>query len=641
MLSFFRRIVNSKAGVVVTFFILGIIALAFAASDITGLTSGTTGITGGSVAEVGKAEVTIAELKQRVQSQVEAGRQQQPTLDVTQFVNGGGLDQTLEREITTLALEQFGLSQGMAVSKRSIDAQLQMIPALQGPNGRFDPATYQRLLAQRGLTDAQVRRDMARDTIVQQLIAPTQGASGLPAGLALPYASLLLERRSGQIAFLPSSKMPAGAPPTPAELQTWYGRNIARYTLPERRVVRYASVIPASINAEPTAAEIAAAYTADRAKYAATERRDVAQVVVADQAGAQALAAKVRGGTAIADAARAVGLEASTQAGVDKASYATAASAALADAVFAAAPNAVVGPLRGPLGWTVATVTKVEQVAGRTLAQAQGEIVAALRTRKTAEGLADTQSAIDDALARNATFDEVIADRKLQARTTAPLLANGTDPLATTPADPALAPLAAAAFQMQDGDPPTLVSTGPDGSFAVVALGRVIGAAPRPLAEVSAAVTRDFTADRARQAARRVAGTILAKVNGGTPLGTAAAGTGAIVSPVAAMRADLGRATPAQRAPLALMFSMPANSARTLEAPDNQGWYIVRVDRIQPADARGNQAILAATRAELGRASGPELVQQFARAARNMVGAKTDAGALAQVRRDLLGQSAN
>ncbi len=37
MLSFFRRIINSKAGVVVTFIVLGVIALAFAAGDITGL----------------------------------------------------------------------------------------------------------------------------------------------------------------------------------------------------------------------------------------------------------------------------------------------------------------------------------------------------------------------------------------------------------------------------------------------------------------------------------------------------------------------------------------------------------------------------------------------------------------------------
>ena len=639
MLSFFRRMVHSKAGAVIAFIVLGVIAVMFAASDITGLNTGGSGIAGGDVAKVGKADITIADLKTRVQSAVEGGRQQQPTLDVTQFVNGGGLDQTLEREIATLALQQFGLAQGMAVSKRSVDGQIAGIPAFQGPNGRFDPAAYQRLLASRGLTDAQVRSDIARDTIVQQLIIPTQGAGQFPAALALPYASLLLERRAGQIAFVPSGAMPTGPAPTDAGLQTWYGRNIARYTLPERRVARYALVTPAAINAAPSDAEIAAAYAADRAKYAASEKRTVSQVVVADQAGAQALAAKVRGGADIMQAARGIGLEASTSASVDRTAYAAANSATIADAVFAAQPGAVVGPVKAPIGYVVAKVAKVEQTAGRTLAQARGEIVAALTTRKTAEGLADAQTAIDEALTKGATFDEVVADRKLAARITPALLANGTDPLNPAPADPALAPVIAGVFDLQDGDPPSVVSAGPDGSFAVVALGRVVPSAPRPLAEVRAAVTSDIVADRARQAARRAANAILAKVNAGTPLAQAVGGTPARVTPVATSRAELSRSQRGAPPAVVLMFSMPANAARTLEA--DGGWYVVKLDRIQSGDARGNAPLLAATRGELGRAVGNEYVQQFARAVRNAVGARTDANALAQVRRDLLGQTGN
>ena len=37
--------------------------------------------------------------------------------------------------------------------------------------------------------------------------------------LALPYASLLLERRQGQIALIPAAAVPAGPAPTDAEVQ--------------------------------------------------------------------------------------------------------------------------------------------------------------------------------------------------------------------------------------------------------------------------------------------------------------------------------------------------------------------------------------------------------------------------------------
>jgi peptidyl-prolyl cis-trans isomerase D len=299
--------------------------------------------------------------------------------------------------------------------------------------------------------------------------------------------------------------------------------------------------------------------------------------------------------------------------------------------------------LRGPIGWTIAQVEGIEQVPGKSLAQARDEIAAALRTRKSTEGLANLQATIDDALTKNATFDEVLADHKLAAQTTPALLANGTDPLnPVLPANPALTPIVGAAFQAQDGDPPTLVGTGPDGSFAIVALGRVVPAAPRPFADIRGVLTSDMLAERARNAARQVANSVLAKVNGGASLSAALAQTGLslpAVAPVSASRAQLAQNPRGAQPPLVLMFSMAQGTTRTLEAPDNAGWYIVHLDRIQPGDARGNAAIRDATRRDLGRAIGAEYVDQFVRAVRGEVGVKTNADALAKVRRDLLGQN--
>ncbi|MEX6793675.1 hypothetical protein AB2C70_34045, partial [Pseudomonas aeruginosa] len=93
--------------------------------------------------------------------------------------------------------------------------------------------------------------------------------------------------------FIPAAVVPAGPAPSDADLNTFYQRNIARYTVPERRVVRYAMITPEAVKAQavPTDAEIAKTYQQDSARYAATEKRDITQVVVADQAGAAAIAA--------------------------------------------------------------------------------------------------------------------------------------------------------------------------------------------------------------------------------------------------------------------------------------------------------------------------------------------------------------
>ena len=646
MLSFFRRIINSKTGVIVTFIVLGIIALAFAAGDVSGIRStGIASLSGDSVASVGGEKVSGADLKSRVNNALEGARQQQPDLTIASFVQQNGVEGVLNQIVNALAFEEFAHGSGMRVSKRSVDGQIASIPGLQGPTGKFDPAIYQQLLQQRRLTDAQVRQDIARDALGQQLIIPTIGATQVPLQLALPYASLLLEKRSGQIGFVPTSAATGGPAPTDAELTSFYGRNLPRYTLPERRALRYAMVTPAMVAARttPTDAEIAAAYKVGATKYAASENRTVASVVVADQAGAAALAAKVKGGMPIADAARAIGLEAATTNG-DKAALATATSQSLADAAFAAASGATIGPVRAPLGWVVAHVDKVTAVPGKTLAEARGDIAKALTASKLQTALGTIHDAMDDALSSNATFDEVVDDQKLTPQTTAPLTAQGIDP--ATPGakpDPTLAPIVAAGFQGVEGDAPQLVQIGTDGGFAIVGIARVLPSAPRPFASVRDAVASDFLAERARTGARGIASAILAKVNRGTSLTQALAASGKSLPParpLASSRAQLA-ANPRQAPPpLVLMFSMAQGTAKLLEAPDNSGWFVVKLDRIDRGNATGNAPVINAARADLGRQVGREYAEQFARAVRTSLGTKTDPAAVAKVKADLGGAGA-
>lgn len=640
MLSFLRRIVHSKLGVVITFGILIVIALAFAAGDVTGLATGS-GILGNPVASVGGQSLSSADIRQRAQDELRFARQQQPELDMAQFVQLGGVDALITRTLSGLALDTFGQKQGLRVSRALVGSELKAIPAFAGPTGQFDQQAYERLLAQRGLTDAQVQRDIARDTMAQFLTLPTVGAGQVPEQLALHYASLLLEQRAGQVALLPAAT--SGPAPAEAELQQWYRGNIARYTTPERRVIRYALVGPQQVQAQtnPSDAEIQQAYAADKAKYAPKELRDVSLVTVLDEKAAQALATRVKGGTAIDAAARAAGLEARTVTGAEQRAIATQTSAAAAAAIFGAAQGAVIGPVRGSIGFIVARVDKVSRDPGKTLAQAREEIVATLRKQKATEAIGRIRDAVEDALADNSNINEVAADQKLAVQTTPALLASGADPDRPQAApDQALTPIVAAAFAAEEGDTPTTVPVGEDGSFAVVALDRVVRPTPVPFAQARARVLADASADRARRAARQAANAVLAKVNAGTPLAAAVAQAGVKappVQPITATRAQItanrGQVNPV----LAVLFGMKQGTARTIEAPDGRGWLVLRLDRITPGDAGKQPGVIQATRADLSRAVGREYVQQFANAVAASQGAKQHADAIAALKKDLVG----
>ncbi|MDQ2892719.1 MAG: SurA N-terminal domain-containing protein [Pseudomonadota bacterium] len=647
MLSFIRRMINSKVGIVVTFIVLGVIALAFAGMDVSGVQSGSGTVGSGDVASVDGQKITAADLKQRANSAIESARQRDPTLTMASFLEQSGLESILEQITNSIALDRFGHNAGMAASKRSVDGQIAGIPGLQGPTGKFDPAIYQRLLAERRLTDAQVRSDIARETIGQFLLAPVISARQVPQQLALPYASLLLEHRKGQIGFIPTRAFDDGKAPTDAEVADFYKRNVARYTLPERRVMRYAVVTSEMVraNAVPTDAEIAQAYKDAGKRYAATEQRSVTSVIVADQPGANAIAVKVKAGTGIVAAAKAAGLEARQSKDVDKPGLAAATSQQLADAAFAAAEGGVVGPVRTPLGWAVASVETVAAVPGKTLAEATPEIRDALAKTKLTAALVAVRNSIDDALSANGTFDEIAKDQKLTPKATPALTAQAIDPEhPDQKLDPKLAPLVQAGFQAEDGDAPQIVPLGEDNSFALVGLARIVPAAPRPLAAIHDQVAADFRTDRSGKAARALAKAVVAKVNKGSALAAAMSGAGKPlppVRPIEATRAQLAANPGGAPPPLVLMFSMARGSAKMLEAPNNAGWFVIKLDEVTPGDARGKANVIGAARNDIARTIGREYAQQFVKSMRDAVGVKTDPGAVARVKAELAGTGAN
>ncbi len=643
MLSSLRGVIYSKVGMVVTFGILIVIALAFAAGDVTGLSNAAGGLLGHPLASVDGEKVTADDIRRRAQDELRAARQQRPELDMAAFVAAGGVESLVTRSLTGLALETFGEEQGMRVSRALVGSELKAIPAFAGATGQFDQQAYLRLIAQRGMTDAQVQREIARETMAQFLLVPTTGATQVPQQLALRYASLLLEKRAGEAALIPAT--PTGPAPTDAEVQDWYKRNVARYTTPERRVIRYALVTPQQFAAQaaPGEADIQKAYDADKAKYAPKPLRDVTLVTVLDQKAAQALAAKVRAGTPIAAAARAAGLEARTVAAAEQSSLATQTAPAVAAALFAAPQGTVVGPVAASIGFVVGRVDKVTQDPGKTLAQARPEIVAALTKARAAEAIGKVRDAVEDALADNANIAEVARDQKLTVQATPALLATGVNPdQPQGQPDPALAPIVAAGFAAEDGDTPVTVPLGEDGGFAIAALDRIVPATPLPLAQARAAVVADLTADRARRAAQAAANAVVAKVNAGTPLAAALAQAGVkaraerVESTRAQITANQGQVNPV----LAMMFGMKQGTARAIQAPDGRGWLVLRVDQVVPGDASRQPAAIQATRLDLGRAIGGEYAQQFANAVAAAQGAKRYPDAVAQLKKDLVGGDA-
>lgn len=640
MITAIRRLFGSTVGKAIALGFVVLVGVAFALGDVTG-NSTFGGLGGANVAKVGDTEIGVGELRARVQQAYNRARQDQPGLTREAFVESGALDGILNQLINDSAVRQMARDMGFGVSKRLIDAQI--ADAFTGVSGSFDQKRYEAYLAESGLNENQIRGEIETLLLSQQLAKPIGSIPLVASGMAKPYAVLPLEQRHGQATFIPASPFAPTADPGDAVLQKYLAQHKARFTVPERRVIQYAlfdhSAVPVPAVTE---AEIAKVFKDNAANFAASETRRFAQVIVPDQTAANAIAAKVRGGTSLAAAAQAAGLSASTTSELTQSAYAATTSAAAAKAAFAAKRGDLLGPTQTGLGWAIARVESVTANPARTLADATPEIRTELEKNKANEAIVDYYNAIQDAVNGGASIEEVAADRKLQLVETPALLPNGRAPAQPAFAlAPEMAPMITQAFLGSgegEGEIATLVE---NEKFAVFAVKSITAAAPPPFAQVRADLLADWRFAEGQKVARDKARAIVKAVEGGKPLAEAVRAAGPNVGNVQTIggrRGDLDRDGKGAPPELALLFSMAKGTVKTLEIPGNRGWMVIALNEVNRPDVKSVDPRAAAYIARpLGAAFGNELVEQLIAEARRRAGVTINKQLVDQLRRELTG----
>ena len=640
MLSFFRRVSKSKIGTGVMAFVLIAILAGFAVADLSNFGSGQInfGMGSGTLAKVGDQQVTEREMSDAMQRRLQQARQQKPDADYASVI--GDFNAVLNALLEEKTLLAFADKFGFPLSKRLIDAEIAQIPGTKGLNGQFSEQSYQQFLAQQRLTDGQVRQILAGGLLQRLLLTPIATNARVPIGMATPYASMLLEQREGEAAIVPIDSFKTGLQPSDAQLQQFYAANRARYMIPEQRVLRIARIGPeqvAGISASDQ--EIAAYYNQNKGSYAPNDTRSLSQVVVQDQATANAIAQRAKAGQPLAAAA---GANAAVSELNDqtRAAYAGVAGDKAAAAVFSASSGAIVGPVQSEFGWVVVKVNSIKAASGKTLDQARSEIAAKLNADKRKGAIEDAVDKVQTALDEGSNFNEAVAAAKLPVTTTPLITAGGTSRAdAAYKLPPELAPVLKTGFEIAPNDPPEVVSLAGDAGYAIVSPGQIVAAAPSPLASIKAQVATDWINDQATRRAQAAANQIAAKASGNVSLADAIKSLGVAIPPsrpVAARRIQI--ADPQGDVPPAfkILFSISAGKARTAPNPSGGGFFVVKVNKVTPGNALSSPGLIAQVQGELAQATAQDYAQQFLADLKKQMKAKRNESAIEGFRARLL-----
>ncbi|MEP3224454.1 MAG: SurA N-terminal domain-containing protein [Parasphingorhabdus sp.] len=647
MITFFRNIFSSKIGLFFTMAFVALIAVAFASADVSG-SGAFGGVTGsGTAAKVGDATLTTSELNQSINNAFRAEQRENTGLDLKTYVEGGGFDGILDRLINSFSIAAFGNKYGMTAGKRLVDGEIADIPSFQGADGQFSEENFRRALQQQGIKEQQLRDDFTRNLLADQLLTTAGFGASVPQKLVTPYASLLLEARQGQIAIVPSAAFVQNIKPADAALAAFYSQNGSRYTIPERRTINYALFSKERFDDQikPTEKEIEGQYNLDKTKYAASETRNIDQVILPTEAAAKALAEKISSGMSIDAAAESVGLSASEMGSITKTGISGTASQAVADAIFATTSGGVSPPAQSALGWHIAKVNDVQTIPAQSLDQVRAEITAQLTREKTDEALAELTVGIEDEFAAGSSLADIANAEELKIESTPALLANGQNP-----DDPNYRPIPEmqrilpVAFTLEDDSDPQVVEIIPGQQYAIMSIGEITAAAPPPLDAIKDRVSRDYILEEGSKKAKEIADKIAEQISGGASLRKAVADSKVTlppIQPVQSTRADLARQSQQGQVPppLTLMFSMAEGTAKTLKAPQSQGWFVVNLNKIDRGDASKRSDLISATSAQFKQVFGNEYTEQFINAMKADVGVERNEDALTALRNQLTGRN--
>ncbi len=612
--------------------LLGLVLVAFVITGV-GDPFGSRGGAGGDMARVGKTGITEAAFLKQFDRIVGRARETSPGTTPQQVAREGGVEQVLDQMVGSAALDEFAAAHKVAASKRAVDGAIASIDAFR-LGGKFDQATYQRLLAERRLSEAELRTGLASDLVRKQLLVPVASGAMVPRTIAMPYARLLLDLHEGQGGVVPP---PAVAAPSPAAVAAYYAAHKAQFMAPEKRGFRFAMLDRDALASAAivTDAEVAAYYEKNRETYGGVEQRTLSQVVLPDEGRAKAFVAAVRGGTNFVEAAQKLaGYKAADVAlGLfTKDEYALASSPAAADAVFAAPAGSVVDPVKTDFGWNVVRVDSIAGAKGKSLADLKGEITAKLRGDKADTALSELVAKIEDGFGEGKSFADVVKEHKLTPVTVPPVARDGAG------LPPATVPVVAKAFDADPADKASVQEVA-KGQFAVLELGQVVSPAAPPLAQITPQVTAALTASLRGKAAQAIADAVIAEVaKGGNFAAALVKRALPPAQPIKGRRLDASQAKQVPP-PVALFLTMPAGATRSLAATDGSV-VLIHVDRIIPGDLASAPPLLEASRQQLAQLAPDELTTAFGRAVEREVGVKINRAAVAAATRRIVGEAA-
>ena len=613
---------RSKAAGIVVKFLFSILVLAFAIWGIGDYSflrkSDPPAVT------IGDVKVSASQLDQQYREALDRLRRTFGQIDPETARQFGIMDQVIQRLVAQTLLDRAAKDLGVRIGDAVVRSRVLADPQLQGANGQFDRDRFQQLLYQNNMTEAgflaQYREDFTRALLTEAL---SSGASAPETAVDRIYR-YRNERRGGEAVSIPAASFTDVGKPTDADLKVIYDQNHPRFTAPEYRALTVVRVSAEDLlpQIKVTDQQIEDEYRSRLPDLGTPEKRDVEQLLYTDQAAAKAAYDKLKGGADFEALAK------DNKQTADQTHLGLVARKdlvpQLTDAIFKLPQGGYSEPVQSSFGWHILRVTKIEPGQQPPLSAVRDQMASEVKQRLAGDAAYDDSNKLEDAVNGGASVEEAAKKIGLQPVKVAAVDAQGNGPDGKpVPVLAGANDAISAAFDTPEGSDTQLVE-GKKDHWYMIHVDSITPSALKPLAAVHDEAVGVWTAKKQMEAAKARADEILKAVQGGKTLDQAATADKLTATPVQPVLRDAAYRPGATVAPevAARLFSLKPNE--TAVVPGRDGYSVVRLTQIVPADPAKDAAGVDQVRTQLRQQIGSDLVATYVDALRRRYGVTID-----------------
>jgi peptidyl-prolyl cis-trans isomerase D len=535
-------------------------------------------------------------------------------IDIQQAKKLGIIDDVLDELIDRSLLDQEAARLRLEVSDEVIRNAITDNPKFRTPDGQFDHALFNAVLAENHLTEDQfvtlMRRDIPRGDLRQAVVL---GAVAPQSIVDLLYRYRNEKRVADIVALLIADAGDVGQP-SDAELTAFYDAHQDLFRAPEYREFTLASLSPSDIaqGIEIPEATLKEQFDERQDEFQQPEQRQVEQILApSEDKVKEAEAALVAGKDWKEVATQIAGQNPETiELGLMKREELP---RVLADVAFELALNKPSEPMKTPLGWHILRVVKIEPAVTQTFEQAKPKLEAELTHDEAVDRIYKVANRVDDALAGGMSIEDAAGKFELKKTEIAAADVSGHDP----ESNPVALPLPAngvlkLAFATDEGQT-SRVTESPDGAIFMVRVSKVMPPAIKPLAQVKEQAVAAWQAEKRREKVANTATELAAAVKPDARLAAVAAEKGLKVTTALPLRRRPGRDDTTSPALVAKLFA--AKTGEVVTAADAAGSYVAQLDEVQTPEAPSGSATAEVSR-DLDQGMRTDLAVEFTQALR-------------------------